>query len=278
MIAAYSFYVKTRNRLFVPSIQRLCIPVLCFIAFALALPYFSDNAPTASEFDAIPAFVSLVFAFALLFSSQTVLANKSDNTLAICIALVLVFPSFQTTLLASMMAGIWLVVRAGKQHTAMQQAGVILIAHAFMAFMTFYSLKWFTEPLLAVDASLVAALLWVTTGTGEAIGNVYFGAADHQVLMLRNCSSLPAIFSAIACWIAISRWHGISVCRREALVIACLVCLLLILNIARLFSMGLSMSWLDWWHSADGEDIYLTLSALTTLAVIYGGLRFVDKK
>ncbi|KXF83514.1 hypothetical protein [Enterovibrio coralii] len=278
MNMAYALIVKTQNWMLAPSVQRLIVPILLCVSISLAIPYFTGEAPTVAEFDAIPAMFSLLLALGLIAGSPVTTASRWDNTTAVALAVLFVFPSFQTTLLASLLCGCWLFLRGDATNRGFRNAGIILIIHAVMAFTTFYSLKWFAEPLLAFDAMLVAGLLQVVTGTGQAIGNVYFGAADHQVLMLRNCSSLPAICSAIACWFAISRWHGICSSKREGLVLLGLFCILLVLNVARLFTMGISMQWHDWWHSPEGEDMYLTATALTTLAVIFGGLRYAETK
>ena len=201
-------------------------------------------------------------------------------------------PSFQGALIVLFFVGIWVGLRAlsslqashessppttkplAGQNLAIKNSALILIVCALQALTVLYALKWFTEPVLALDANMVAAVLQLVTGTGYAVGNVYFGPSDHQVLMLRNCSSLPAMISAFTCWFAIARWHQVRFSFREVTVVSLLMLSALLLNVLRLFSMGLTMEWHTWWHSPNGEDTYLFLSAALTLSIIFWGTRY----
>ncbi|MEZ9524614.1 hypothetical protein [Enterovibrio norvegicus] len=275
-----------------PSVQRLALILLLGVCVSLALPFFSSNVPTVSEFDAIPAMLCLGLGLILLVQSPMITPRSSDYAVAIALALLLVIPSFQGALIVLFFVGLWVGIRAlaseqssrdcgAQSHQALpirrlatRNSALILMVCSAQALTILYALKWFTEPVLALDANMVAALLQLVTGTGHAVGNVYFGPSDHQVLMLRNCSSLPAIISAFACWFAIARWHHVAFSLREVTVVSLLLISALLLNVLRLFSMGLTMEWHTWWHSPTGEDTYLFLSAALTLSIIFWGTRY----
>ena len=82
------------------------------------------------------------------------------------------------------------------------------------------------------------------------------------------------MISAFTCWFAIARWHQVAFSFREVTIVALLLVSALLLNVLRLFSMGLTMEWHTWWHSPTGEDTYLFLSAALTLSIIFWGIRY----
>ncbi|MGF1706368.1 hypothetical protein [Enterovibrio baiacu] len=275
-----------------PSVQRLAVVLLLGICVSLALPFFSVNAPTVSEFDAIPAMLCLGLGLILLVQSPTITPRTGDHVVVAVLALLLAIPSFQGALIVLFFVGLWVGGRAlssiqashessltstrqlASQHLTIKNSALILMVCALQALTVLYALKWFTEPVLALDANMVASVLQLVTGTGYAVGNVYFGPSDHQVLMLRNCSSLPAMISAFTCWFAIARWHQVVFSFREVTIVALLLVSALLLNVLRLFSMGLTMEWHTWWHSPTGEDTYLFLTAALTLSIIFWGIRY----
>ncbi|WP_223823252.1 hypothetical protein [Candidatus Enterovibrio altilux] len=257
-----------------PSLQRLAFVILTGIATSLWLSFYSGEAPTVAEFDAIPTILCIGLGLILLLKSKLIFSQISDNLFVIAIAILLTFPSFQSTLLSLLLLAILIGLRSSNKNIPLRTCALILCVCAIQALTVFYTLKWFTEPVLAIDASLVASILSLATGYGYAIENVYFGPSDHQVLMLRNCSSLPALLSAFTCWFAIARWHNISFSSRECIVISALLVCSLGLNLLRLFSMGLTMQWHAWWHSPEGENTYLFTSSALTLSIIFWGVHY----
>ncbi|WP_150138664.1 hypothetical protein [Candidatus Enterovibrio escicola] len=257
-----------------PSLQRLVLPLLIGVMISLSLPYFIGDSPTVAEFDAVPATLCLCLSFLLLINSPLIEPRFTDNVFAITLAILLAFPSFQGTLAVLLFLAIWIGNHNLRSNTRLRTCAVIIAVCALQTLLVFYALKWFTEPVLAIDAKLVASILSLVTGSGYATSNVYAGPSEYQVLMLRNCSSLPTLISAFTCWFAIARWHGIAFTLRECTVVLTLMLFTLSLNIMRLFSMGISMQWHAWWHSALGKDTYLFISVVLTLSIIFWGIRY----
>ncbi|MGL4735154.1 MAG: hypothetical protein ACRCWB_08740 [Enterovibrio sp.] len=261
-----------------PSLQRLAFAVLLAIIAQLLVPVFSVNAPTISEFDTISfLFCSLLASKALVFSTKIV-ASKKDHAIAFFLALLLLLASFQMTQIALLLLALWLLTLGFRdEKKALVVCGALFAATALNSLLVFFSLKWFTQIVLSVDAVITAFTLRLFHGYGTAVGNVIDAGVGHQVLVLRNCSSLPGMLNMLVCWFALICWHQIKNWRLIALVSLVACGFMLSLNTFRLYSAAISMTWHSWWHSPAGVQMYFFISTFLILLLIGGGLRVANK-
>ena len=142
---------------------------------------------------------------------------------------------------------------------------------------TTYLLKWLAESVLSLDARLVAALLHWFTNQGDYLGNLVFGPADHQLLILRGCSSLTNLAGAWLGWFALARFLQLFRPAREATVWLLLAMAVVGLNISRLYLMGLDLQWHLWWHSPTGQQSYQFALSAQILLIYTWGVRYVGR-
>lgn len=235
--------------------------------------WFSGNAEIIAPQNIIPTF-AICLGLILWWSAGRQTVSESDRCLALILAMLFIIPSTQIAWLVVLLLALWLWHHSHK-NSRVSTAMLIIGVAALQPLLMTYLLKWLAAPVLTVDAALVAHLLKMTTGSGSHIGNIIYGPSDHQLLILRGCSSLTNVGSAWLAWFALSRFKGITLNKREIIVLILLTLSLVSLNLLRLYSMAIDLAWHQWWHSNIGQQVYQLSSVSLLLLSIGLGVHYV---
>jgi len=150
-----------------------------------------------------------------------------------------------------------------------RNGAIILLATTVPMFWSRLLFKFFANPILEIDASLVAWLL----GTGRAGNVVGFTDGSGALVILSGCSSLTNMSLAFLCWITISqsvyhRWSP-----QDALW-CFLVCVSAVaVNVTRISLMGLSEWHYDLIHSQWGDTVGNLIIVVLAVGISLLGLR-----
>ena len=221
----------------------------------------------------IPIF-ALAIGVKLWRSSEQQRHNATDRWVAVVLAILFLIPSYQIGWLIVLAMTVWL-SRYAHDNPRLRNALLIIALATLQPLLVTYLLKWFASPVLTFDASLVSYMLKLITGEGSHLGNIVYGPAEHQLLILRGCSSVTNLGAAWLVWFAVSRFRGITLNPRELIVVAMLTLAMVGLNLLRLYTMAVDLNWHQWWHSAEGEQVYQLASAGVLLISIVLGIRYV---
>jgi hypothetical protein len=146
---------------------------------------------------------------------------------------------------------------------------VILLATTVPALWTPLLFRFFANPILEADASLVGWLL----GTHRTGTMVEFADSSGYLAIFPRCSSLANISLAFLCWVTVSRFM-----RHKRSAFDLLWCLLacasgVAVNVARMSMMGLNHSFYDAIHSDWGDAVVNVIILGLTLGVSALGVR-----
>ena len=266
----------------VPSKRWLFTPLLigCVLGGYLP-PGVAEDWLAALDQNMVPAF-AFAIGFMCWWSVESRVVSRSDCLIIVGLSLMFVIPSTQISWLILLLSALWLSRNSHTQQVVEQarlRSGLLVIVlTALQPLLMTYSLKLLAAPILTADAALVAALLKITTGVGHHVGNVVYGPAEHQLLILRGCSSLANLGNAWLVWFALARFRGVPLHLRESAVIFLLSLLIVGLNLMRLYSMGTDLGWHEWWHSEAGMLVYQLMSMGLIAVVILLGIRYVDNQ
>lgn len=252
------------------------LPIMIGVLLATGLQFSGES--SASTFDSINFIPALAFVlgFIVWYSSEQQQAKLGDKVFACCMAVLFVIPSYQISWAIMLSMCLWLFIKTAN-NTRAKTGLLIMAAAAAQPMLVTYLLKWFAGPVLSLDAALVAFLLQLITGSGSHVGNIVYGPSDHQLLILRGCSSLSNIGSTWLAWYALSRFNEVRLSYRDGLVIIVLTAAILALNLLRLVSMAIDISWHQWWHSPEGEQWYQLISSLFLLSAVILGIRYASQ-
>lgn len=281
---SHQLMVATAGRIanIVPSKRWLFAPLLIGSVLGGYLPPgVAENWLAALDQNMVPAF-AFALGFLCWWSVESRVVSRSDCLIIVGLSLLFLVPSTQLSWLILLLSALWLfrnsraseVVDCARLHSGL----LVITLAAFQPLLMTYSLKLLAAPVLTVDAALVAALLKITTGVGHHVGNVVYGPADHQLLILRGCSSLSNLGNAWLIWFALARFRGVPLHLRESAVIFLLSLSIVGLNLMRLYSMGTDLGWHEWWHSETGMLVYQLISMMLIAVVILLGIRYVDNQ
>ena len=264
----------------VPSKRWLFSPLLigCVLGGYLP-PGVAEDWLAGLDQNMVPAF-AFAIGFMCWWSVESRVVSRSDCLIIVGLSLMFVIPSTQISWLILLLSALWLSRNSHTQQVVEQarlRSGLLVIVlTALQPLLMTYSLKLLAAPILTADAALVAALLKITSGVGHHVGNVVYGPAEHQLLILRGCSSLSNLGNAWLIWFALARFRGVPLHLRESAVIFLLSLSIVGLNLMRLYSMGTDLGWHEWWHSETGMLVYQLISMMLIAVVILLGIRYVD--
>jgi len=254
--------------------RMLFLPLFAGALLAVHLPLLQVASLQQAAIPGLVPGFAIVLGLAMWWPAARVRARTADHWVAVGLATLFLVPSHQLGWLVLLLGSAWLGWRSAKASRA-RQGMMLIAAAALQTLIVAHLLKWFAGPVLTADAALVAWLLQLASGSGSHVGNVVFGPADHQLLILRGCSSLTNLGNAWLAWYALSRFRGGGFVRRELVFIAVLTLSMLTLNLARLYSMAVDLAWHSWWHSNSGEQLYQLAASALLLLAIHQGLRWV---
>lgn len=224
----------------------------------------------------VPAF-AFILGVRLWWSEEARATERSDCIVILLLSLLFLIPSTQISWLVLSLVALWL-FRRTKPRGRIRDGLLVIALAALQPLMMTYLLKLFAGPVLTIDAAVVAALLKFITGEGHHVGNIVYGPSNHQLLILRGCSSLTNLGNAWLVWFALARYREVSLHLREGLVVFLLSLVIVGLNLIRLCTMGSDLDWHTWWHSPDGVHIYQLISGVLMCFVILMGMRYVNNR
>jgi len=195
----------------------------------------------------------------------------ADLVVLLLAAALLLIPSAKFSWVILFFLGLWLYHRA----KVMPQRYALLILMALSAneLLSFVLLKFVTIPVLTVDAMLTAGLLQLVTGVGGYEGNLVSSAAEHQLLLLRGCSSLSNLSLALLVWFSVARFRLLPLSMHDIRMAALITLAIVGINIVRLMWMAADVNMHSWWHSNEGEQIYQLVYAFILLFMVQWGVR-----
>ena len=230
----------------------------------------------ASSFPPLLPMFAIVLGTLMCWPDWRNAPGKSQWCWTLAGAALFVIPSYQLGwLVLSLLATIsgWQSAKGSRERTGWLLIGLA----AIQPLVTTYLLKWLAESVLSLDAWLVAALLHGFTGQGDYLGNLVLGPADHQLLILRGCSSITNLAGAWLGWLALARFLRLSHPARETTIWLLLAVAVIGLNVIRLYLMGLDLHWHQWWHSPRGQQSYQLGLSIQILLIYTLGVRYVGR-
>ncbi|WP_434354789.1 hypothetical protein NF212_08980 [Parasalinivibrio latis] len=227
---------------------------------------------SAAELGPVIPLFALALAVISLLQATWPPPERKDMAVIFVLSLLFIVPSQQLTNVIIFFLAVWLLYRNSNQSF---WGASILVMVSLQGILAVYLLKWAAGPVLTFDAALTSVLLNITTGSASYLGNIVYGPADHQLLILRGCSSLPLAMGGVIAWFAIARFSRLPFNAREIAVVCVISFLLISLNIIRLSMMACDMNWHTWWHATEGQQTFQLLAVFIILASCAGGLRYV---
>lgn len=253
------------------SRKTLFLPLLGGMWLAGALSGLGvGGAGAGEEPSLVPVFAALLGLWRWGHAHSPV-ADGRDGLAVLVLTLGFLIPSRQGGWLLLALAAGYLLIREPRERTGL----MILLAAALHEPVITYLLKWFTGPVLGLDALLIASLLHLTTGVGSHIGNLVLGPAEHQLLILKGCSSLNNLGIAWLAGLSVALLVRDRLDRMAWLTLGMITLLTLLLNLIRLYGMALSLESHTWWHSELGMLVYQSLLVALVLAATAVGVRHV---
>lgn len=278
-LAHYLRPVLSPNGTTHPYTSRVCLflPLVLGATLAGYLPWLlGETTDTAGLPGLVPAF-ALVIGIKLWVSVDHHRPQRYDKQVALALSTFFLIPSYQLGWMIILIMAIYLWV--GAKHNPRLRTALSIIAMATLQpLLTTYLLKWGASTILTFDAWLVANLLQLFTATGSHIGNIVYGPADHQLMILRGCSSIGNLGSTWLAWYALSRYRGIGLGLRETIVLLLLTLSVVGLNLLRLLSMALDLHWHAWWHAPVGAQVFSLSSTGLLIISIVIGIRYVSTR
>ncbi len=202
-----------------------------------------------------------------------VLLDQSDQTnvtdLAVGVAYVLLVALPISDLSWVAVAALSIYVLASTKGVSTRQGAVILLATTIPMFWSGLLFRFFANPILNADASLVS---WVL-GTGRA-GNIV-ELPDHSghLVIFGPCSSLANVSLGILCWVTVSELAGRK--RSPYDIFWCLFAsaAVIAVNVARMALMGVSESLYKTVHGNFGAALTSLIITVVTISICVFGAR-----
>jgi hypothetical protein len=205
---------------------------------------------------------------ALVLRDQSGRANAVDLAVGAAFLLLVALPISPLSWVATAALCIYLLAKSNDVST--RQGAVILLATTVPMLWSRLLFKFFANPILNADATLVSWIL----GTQRSGNMVEFADHSGELVIFAPCSSLANVSLAILFWVTISE---LAVHKRSSYdILWCfLACAsVVIVNVARMAMMGVSESVYDKVHSNFGGALTsLTITAITIAACVIGTRR-----
>jgi len=128
------------------------------------------------------------------------------------------------------------------------------------------SLYLLSEPILALDAHLAGALLWLTGNPSSISGNL-ISSGNHALVILTGCSAFGNLSLALLFWLSLRLQQTEDLTKHDYRRLAAIGLGVLYLNTVRLGLMGLGMDWYQLIH--DGYGKYLFDIAILALPLCF---------
>ena len=259
------------------SSRQLCLlPLWLGLLVAVAIPLFEHHPGGYNGVSPLISLIAIAFGMRHLVLGRAVQADRWDWITAVILALVFILPSQQLSWVLLMAVSGWCLLR-GDMDPLSRRCFLLIISVAVINLVALYTLKILAAPVLSLDAALVTWWIEWIHDEGSRLGNIVYGPADHELLILRGCSSVKLFADALAAWFIVARSRGLMPSRNEFAILIALCTLLAILNMLRLYSMALDQQWHTWWHTELGLQVFQILAIVIVFSVISRGLKYVEK-
>ena len=205
--------------------------------------------------------------FRLLSMSDPIRSGGWQDFLAVTgFCLLLFLPASRFIWIAATGIALYLwVFNSGDRN--MRAAGIVLAALAVQQFWghIFFSLVAF--PLLRAETAVVGTMLEVTRPGTLWQDNVITGPSGYGIIIYTGCSSFHNLSLALLCWVTLTRlrmleWRGSDF--KNGILVAVVM---ILLNLTRIYMMGLNFDLYYFWHQGMGADIFAIGASLIIISL-----------
>jgi hypothetical protein len=202
----------------------------------------------------------------LSMSDPTPSGEWRDFLVAAIFCLLLFLPTSRFIWIAAtgIASYLWVFVSGDRN---MRAAGIVLAALAVQQFWghIFFSLVAF--PLLRAETAMIGTMLEVTRPGTVWQDNVITGPSGYGIIIYTGCSSFHNLSLAFLCWVTLTRlrmiaWRGRDF--RNGILVGVVM---LLLNLARIYMMGLNYDLYYFWHEGMGADIFAIGASLIIISL-----------
>lgn len=211
--------------------------------------------------------ISCCAGVALLFRDQSGPANAVDLAVGAAFLVLVALPISSLSWVA--IAAFCIYTLANTNGVSTRQGAVILLATTVPMLWSRLLFKFFANPILNADASLVSWIL----GTKRSGNMIEFADHSGELVIFAPCSSLANVSLAILCWVTVSE---LAVHKRSPYDIfwCFLACASVIaVNVTRMAMMGVRESVYDRVHSNFGNALTSLIITAITIAICVIGTR-----
>lgn len=222
--------------------------------------------------------IALLFGLFHWFQSDARQLDAKDLIFISCIAFLFLLPSQQWGWLLLGTTFFYLYLRETTFNRPILMACMVVVG--FKLSMHFFFNRYVGD-VLAFDAYLIAQILQWTHGVGYQVGNLVYGPSDHQLLILRGCSSIHNLGGVWLVWFMVKQ---VSQGQHDgkshqhlfldySLWFAIVSFLTISWNMVRLYMMALDRDYHAWWHTGDGTVVY-QIGLFVILALLIRSVRY----
>jgi len=211
--------------------------------------------------------ISFCVGLSLVVRDQVGQANSLDFVVGAAFLLLIMLPISQLSWVA--VAAFCIYMLATTNSVATRQGAVVLLATTVPMLWSRLLFKFFANPILNADASLVS---WVL-GTKRAGNMVEFADHSGDLVILGPCSSLANVSLAILCWVTVSELAGHKRSPYDIFWCLCACASVIAVNVTRMGMMGVSESLYDTVHNDVGNEVTSLIITVITIAICVIGVR-----
>ncbi len=198
-------------------------------------------------------------------------ATRADILLIAPVACMLLIPSAMVAWIACAIFGLWGFWRFRTSPVA-RSVCLVFVAMALRVPTTTLLLSAASEPVLALDAVFVQAMLSLTPLETTLVGNVIVGSDGHNLAVMTGCSSFTNISMGLLAWFAMTRARFHKIPARAALAGVGVAISIVFLNVARLSLMSIDAEMYTLIHDGWGKSAFEASLVLATLVITQHGL------
>lgn len=203
----------------------------------------------------------------LVLQDRTTDIRPADRAIGAAFVLLVILPVGALSWVAISALGIYVI--ASTTDASSRRGASILLAVTVPLLWSRVLFQFFANPILQIDASLVARML-NTERTGDV---VRFADGSGSLAILPGCSSLANVSLAILCWVAVSRIVAHKRSAYDLLWLLAVCASVVAVNVTRISIQGLSQWHYTMFHSQFGDTISNAIILGLTLGLSLLGVR-----
>jgi hypothetical protein len=253
--------------------------VLLFaLLFGAHIPLLQEGRWQTDDGLSTTPLIALLFGLYHWFQSDSRPLDTKDLIFISSISLLFLLPSQQWGWLILGATFFFLYLRETPLNKSILMACTVVVG--FNLSMHFFFNRYVGD-VLAFDAYLITHILQWTHGVGHQVGNLVYGPADHQLLILRGCSSIHNLGGVWLVWFMVkqvSQGQHDGKSHQQlfldySLWFAIVSFLTISWNMVRLYMMALDRDYHAWWHTGDGTVVY-QIGLFVILALLIRSVRY----